>query len=182
MTANKFITALAGAILVMGVLIPAQAQDKKVDPTGTYIWTMPGRNGGPDRTNTLVLKLDGDKLTGTLASPGRGGQATPRDISDGKVTGSDISFCVTRTFNDNTVTNKYSGHARGWRHQGQNGIRAERRTPVPRLGGQAAEITAASNPNGKFARSRKVARFILEETAERKVLELFCKFAAQVSP
>jgi hypothetical protein len=109
MTANKFITALAGAILVMGVLSPAQAQDKKVDPTGTYIWTTPGRNGGPDRTNTLVLKLDGDKVTGTLASPGRGGQATPRDITDGKITGSDISFCVTRTFNDNTVTNKFSG-------------------------------------------------------------------------
>ena len=109
MTTNKFLIALAGATLVMGVLAPVQAQDKKVDPTGTYIWTMPGRNGGPDRTNTLVLKLDGDKLTGTLATPGRGGQATPRDISDGKVTGSDISFCVTRTFNDNTITNKFSG-------------------------------------------------------------------------
>ncbi len=93
----------------MGVLVPAQAQDKKADPTGTYIWTIPGRNGGPDRTNTLVLKLDGDKLTGTLASPGRGGQTTSREISDGKVTGADISFCVTRTFNENTVTNKFSG-------------------------------------------------------------------------
>jgi len=109
MTANKFVAALAGAILVMGALAPAQAQDKKVDPTGTYIWTLPGRNGGPDRTNTLVLKLDGDKLTGTLASPGRGGQATPRDISDGKITGANISFNVTRTFNDNTITNKFSG-------------------------------------------------------------------------
>ncbi len=109
MKSFKFATALAGAILVMGVLVPAQAQDKKVDPTGTYTWTVPGRNGGPDRTNTLVLKLDGDKLTGTLASPGRGGQTTPRDISDGKITGADISFCMVRTFNDNTMTNKYSG-------------------------------------------------------------------------
>ena len=73
MTLNKFATILAGAILMMGVLVPARAEDKKVDPTGTYTWTMPGRNGGPDRTNTLVLKLDGDKLTGTLAAPGRGG-------------------------------------------------------------------------------------------------------------
>ena len=70
---------------------------------------MPGRNGGPDRTNTLVLKLDGDKLTGTVASPGRGGQATTTEISDGKITGADISFCVVRTFNDNTITNKFSG-------------------------------------------------------------------------
>ena len=109
MTAHKFVTALTGAILVMGVLVPARAQDKKVDPTGTYIWTVPGRNGGPDRTNTLALKLDGDKLTGNLTAPGRGGQTTTTAISDGKITGADISFCIVRTFNDNTVTNKYSG-------------------------------------------------------------------------
>jgi hypothetical protein len=109
MTANKFATALAGAILVMGVLVPARAQDTKADPRGTYIWTVPARNGGSDWTNTLVLKLDGDKLTGTLAAPGRGGQTTATDISDGKITGADVSFCVVRSFNDNTVTNKYSG-------------------------------------------------------------------------
>jgi hypothetical protein len=109
MKANKFATALAGAILVMGVLVPARAQDTKVDPTGTYIWTVPARNGGADRTNTLVLKLDGDKLTGKLAAPGRGGQTTTTDISDGKITGADVSFCVVRSFNDSTVTNKYSG-------------------------------------------------------------------------
>jgi hypothetical protein len=109
MKANKFATALAGAILVMGVLVPARAQDTKADPTGTYIWTMPARNGGSDLTNILVLKLNGDDLTGTLAAPGRGGQTTPTDISDGKITGADISFCVVRSFNDNAMTNKYSG-------------------------------------------------------------------------
>ena len=108
MTLNKFAKILAGAILVMGVLVQARAEDKKIDPTGTYVWTVPGRNGGPDRTNTLALKLDGDKLTGKLTSPGRGGETTT-EISDGKITGADVSFCVVRTFNDNTVTNKYSG-------------------------------------------------------------------------
>ena len=109
MKANKFATVLAGTILVMGFLVPARAQDTKVDPTGTYIWTMPARNGGMDRTNTLVLKLDRDKLTGNLASPGRGGKTTTTAISDGKITGADISFCVVRSFNDNARTNKYSG-------------------------------------------------------------------------
>jgi hypothetical protein len=108
MTLNKFTTALAGAILVMGVLVQARAEDKKVDPSGTYLWTVPGRNGGPDRTNTLALKLEGDKLTGKLTSPGRDGQTTT-EISGGKITGADVSFCVVRSFNDNTVTNKYSG-------------------------------------------------------------------------
>ena len=109
MTLNKFIKTLVGTILVTGVLIQANADDKKVDPTGTYVWTMPGRNGGPDRTNTLVLKLDGDKLTGKLAAPGRGGKTNSSDIVDGKVAGADISFSVVRSYNDNTFTNKYSG-------------------------------------------------------------------------
>jgi hypothetical protein len=99
-----------GAVLLAGVLAQAQAQDKPVDPSGTYMWTQPGRNGGPDRTNTLVLKLDAGNLTGSLTAPGRGGAApTPIDITDGKVTGSDVSFTVVRTFNDNSMTNKYSG-------------------------------------------------------------------------
>jgi hypothetical protein len=108
MKLNKFAKFLAGAILIMGALAQARAEDKKVDPSGTYMWTVPARNGGADRTNTLVLKLDGDKLTGKLTSPGRDGETTT-EISDGKITGADVSFCVVRTFNDNTVTNKYSG-------------------------------------------------------------------------
>jgi hypothetical protein len=105
MTLNKFATILAGAILMMGVLVPARAEDKKVDPTGTYIWTVPGRNGGPDRTNTLALKLAGDKLTGKLTAPGRGGETTT-EISDGKITGADVSFCVVRTFADGVIKGK----------------------------------------------------------------------------
>jgi hypothetical protein len=109
MKVNKFIKVLVGTILAMGVLAQTRADDKKLDPTGTYIWTMPGRNGGPDRTNTLVLKLDGDKLTGKLMSPGRGGQTNNTEIADSKITGANVSFSVVRSFNDNTFTNKYSG-------------------------------------------------------------------------
>jgi hypothetical protein len=109
MTINKFTKILFGAVLLAGAMTQAQADDKKVDPSGTYIWTMPGRNGGADRTNTLVLKLEGDKLTGNLSAPGRGGAATETKINDTKLTGKEISFNVVRTFNDNSFTNKYSG-------------------------------------------------------------------------
>ena len=108
MRLNKFAKILAGVILATGILVQARAEDKKIDPSGTYSWTFPGRNGGPDRTNTLTLKQEGNKLTGKLTAPGRNGENTT-DITDGKVTGSDVSFCVVRTFNDNTFTNKYSG-------------------------------------------------------------------------
>jgi hypothetical protein len=109
MKINKFTKILLGAVLLTDTMIQARADDTKVDPTGTYQWVMPGRNGGSDRTNTLVLKVEGDKLTGKLSAPGRGGQVNVTEIGDGKVTGADISFNVVRTYNDNTMTNKYSG-------------------------------------------------------------------------
>jgi hypothetical protein len=109
MTISKFAKIMLGAALVLGATTQVQADDKKVDPTGTYQWVMPGRNGGSDRTNTLVLKLDGDKLTGKLSAPGRDGQAAETTINDAKLAGADVSFTVVRTFNDNSFTNKYSG-------------------------------------------------------------------------
>ena len=109
MTVYQFAKILMGAVLVAGILVQARAEDKKVDPTGTYVWVMPGRNGGSDRTNTLTLKLEGDKLMGKVTSPGRGGQSMSMDITDAKIAGSDVSFTVKREFNGNTFTNKYSG-------------------------------------------------------------------------
>jgi len=109
MILNKLAKSVAVALLVTGVLVQARAEDKKVDPTGTYVWTMAGRNGGPDRTNTLTLKMEGEKLTGKLSAPGRGGQANETEITAGKVNGSEVSFAVTREFNGNSMTTKYSG-------------------------------------------------------------------------
>ncbi|HWI58394.1 MAG TPA: hypothetical protein VNZ22_14310 [Bacillota bacterium] len=95
------------ALLALGFVVQIQAQDKKAD--GTWTWTTPGRNGGPERKMTLKLKTEGDKLTGTLSSPGRQGQATDTAIEDGKVKGDEISFTVTREFNGNKMTSKYNG-------------------------------------------------------------------------
>jgi len=100
---------MLGAALLFGTLPLLHAEDAKTDVSGTYMWTMPGRNGGPDRTNTLVLKVEGDKLTGKLSAPGRGGQINETEIADGKVTGAEVSFSVVRSFNGNSFTNKYSG-------------------------------------------------------------------------
>ena len=85
------------------------ADNKPADPTGTWIWSVPARNGGPDRTNSLTLKMEGEKLTGKLTTPGRDGQVREATVDDGKVTGSEISFSITREFNGNSFTMKYSG-------------------------------------------------------------------------
>jgi hypothetical protein len=110
MKLNKLVKILAGAVLASTMLVQVHAADTKVDPSGTYVWSQPGRNGGPDRTNTLTLKLDGEKLTGKLMAPGRGGaEPTATEIKDGKITGSEISFSIVRDFNGTSITAKYSG-------------------------------------------------------------------------
>jgi hypothetical protein len=100
----------ACALLIVGASVRA---DDKADPTGTWTWTMPGRNGGPDRTNTLTLKADSGKLTGKVAAPGRGGQTTEAAISDGVVTADGLTFNIVRERNGNSMTNKYSGKIDG---------------------------------------------------------------------
>jgi hypothetical protein len=109
MKLTKITQIMLGAVLLLGTVNLAQADEKKAELSGTYFWTMPGRNGGADRTNTLVLKVEGDKVTGKLSAPGRGGQVNETEIADGKVTGAEISFSVVRSYNGNSFTNKYSG-------------------------------------------------------------------------
>ena len=87
----------------------AAEDDKKADPSGTWTWTAPGRNGGADRKMTLKLKVEGDKVTGTLSTPGQGGEETKSEIENGKIKGDEISFTVTREFNGNKRTMKYNG-------------------------------------------------------------------------
>jgi hypothetical protein len=107
----SLIKVAACAILALGAV--AQAQDKKADPTGTWTWSTPGRNGGPERKSTLKLKLEGEKVTGTLTAPGRGGESSDVAISAGKLKGDEISFDVTREVNGNKFTAKYNGKISG---------------------------------------------------------------------
>ena len=99
------------AIIALGFVSQAHAQ--KADATGTWTWTVPGRNGGPERKMSLKLKVEGDKVTGKLASPARGGETRETDIKDGQVKGEEISFKVEREVNGNTMTTKYSGKVSG---------------------------------------------------------------------
>ncbi|HTL54738.1 MAG TPA: hypothetical protein VL361_03630 [Candidatus Limnocylindrales bacterium] len=113
---NKLAFALKlglGTILALGFLSQVQAQDKKSDASGTWTWTVPGRNGGPDRKMTLKLKVEGDKVTGKIAAPARGGETRETDIKDGQIKGDEISFKVVREVNGNEITSKYHGKISG---------------------------------------------------------------------
>lgn len=103
MQRNTIIRAAASLLLVLS--LTAHAEDKKVD--GTWKWSMTGQNG-QSRETTLTLKTEGDKLTGKVS--GRNGDT---DIKDATLKGDDISFSVTREFNGNSFTQKYSGKVSG---------------------------------------------------------------------
>lgn len=74
------------------------------DVTGKWVGEATGRGGAPNFT----FKQDGSTLTGSTA--GRGGET---QISNGKVDGDKVSFEVTREFNGNSMTVKYSGTVSG---------------------------------------------------------------------
>ncbi|MDB6054112.1 MAG: hypothetical protein JWN25_1635 [Verrucomicrobiales bacterium] len=105
---SSFVKAMACAVLILGSVAVQAA-----DANGSWTWTQPGRNGGPDRKSTLTLKVDGAKVTGKVSAPGQGGAAVDTDIADGKIDGDTVSFTVTREFNGNKRVAKYSGKVDG---------------------------------------------------------------------
>ncbi len=95
------------AVFALGALAQVQAQEK-ASVAGVYQWTVPGRNGAPDRTNTLVLKLEGEKLTGTVSAL-RKNEPNETKIEDAKLVDGTISFALTHEFSGNKMVTKYSG-------------------------------------------------------------------------
>ena len=101
------IVVFSAMFAVVGFASTAQAQEKKVDATGTWKWTSPARNGGAGRESILKLKQDGDKLTGTMS-----GQ-TEAEIKDGKVVDGTVSFKIVRSRNGTETVMSYEGKLEG---------------------------------------------------------------------
>jgi len=78
------------------------------DPTGTWKWSQMFGKDSQSREVTLTLKLEGDKLTGTLG----GGQQETK-IEDGKYKDGELSFTVTRERGGQKITTKYTGKIDG---------------------------------------------------------------------
>jgi len=92
------------AVFVLGLAALACA----ADASGKWTAQVPGR-GGNMQEQTITLKVDGDKLSGSV-SGGRGGEV---QISDGKVKGDDISFMVVRQGQNGEVKISYKGKVSG---------------------------------------------------------------------
>jgi len=93
-------------LALMGMVAQAQAADK-ADPTGTWKWSVTFND--QTRESTLKLKLEGDKLTGTML--GRNNSETA--IENATFKDGQVSFSVTRERNNQKFTTKYSGKLEG---------------------------------------------------------------------
>jgi hypothetical protein len=78
------------------------------DISGKWTNERPGRDGGAPMVTTYTFKVAGGVLTGTITS-----QRGDQEISEGKVSGDDVSFAVVRTFNDQTMKTIYKGKVAG---------------------------------------------------------------------
>ncbi|SRR5581483_9973380 len=100
MKASHIRTALVFLILAAGSVFAA-------DVNGKWVAQVQGR-GGQAQEMTFNFKADGDQLTGTVTS--RRGET---EISDGKVSGDEISFAQVMEFNGNQVKILYKGKVSG---------------------------------------------------------------------
>jgi len=106
---NVFGVMFSMVLVMSGFATTAWAAD---DATGTWTYTMPGRNNGPERKVTIKLKQDGEKLTGTINLGGN--NAKDVEIADGKVKDGEISWKVVRkNQNGDELTTNYTGKVTG---------------------------------------------------------------------
>ncbi|MBI3854788.1 MAG: hypothetical protein HY293_03760 [Planctomycetes bacterium] len=94
-------TAAVWVILAAWATAGLAADDAK--PEGTWKWSVE-RNGEKIET-TLKLKMEGDKLTGTIT--GRDGKETA--IEEASCKDGEVKFQITRERNGEKVVVKYSG-------------------------------------------------------------------------
>ncbi len=102
----KRTSCIALILVVAGFTGTGRAADKP-DPTGTWKWSVTFNNQTFEPT--LKLKLDGDKLSGTMSN--RDNQETA--IDDAKFKDGEVSFSVTRERNGTKRTTKYKGKLDG---------------------------------------------------------------------
>jgi hypothetical protein len=94
--------AILSMALVLGVCGLAVAlEDRKGDPVGT--WKCEYEIGGQQRTSTLTIKKDGDKLAGTMSWPDQ----KEEKLKDLKLKDGTLTFSAVRKLMDNEITVEY---------------------------------------------------------------------------
>lgn len=93
-------------LVLFGTVNLCQAADS-TDPTGTWKWKVSINN--QDREMSAKLKLEGDKLTGTVPGPDN----TEIKITDASFKGGEVAFTVARERDGQKFVVKYKGKLDG---------------------------------------------------------------------
>ena len=94
--------AIVSMALVLGVCgLGGAVDDKVVDAVGT--WKCEYEIGGQQRTSTLTIKKDGDKLAGTMSWPDQ----KETKLKDLKSKDGTLTFSAVRKLMDNEITVEY---------------------------------------------------------------------------
>jgi hypothetical protein len=104
---SALMLAFTGFLGSAGAQEKKASKDAKPNPTGTWKWTV--NFGGQESERVLKLKLEGDKLSGTIS----GGQGGESKIEDGKYKDGEVTFKVNRERNGQKFTMSYSAKVSG---------------------------------------------------------------------
>jgi hypothetical protein len=101
---------------VLGLCGLAGAQDTKADPVGT--WKCEYEIGGQNRESTLVIKKDGDKLTGMMTYQDK----QEAKLKDLKFKDGELTFSAEREVMDNKFTVEYKLKVEGDKLKGKGAV------------------------------------------------------------
>ena len=105
----------AALVLALGLCGLAGAQEK-VDPVGT--WKCEYQIGEQKRTSTLTIKMDGDKLAGTMSWPDQ----KETNLKDVKLKDADLTFSAERVLGDNKFNVEYKFTITGDKLKGKGAV------------------------------------------------------------
>ena len=107
--------AILSMALVLGVCGLAGAAEK-VDPVGT--WKCEYKIGDQDRTSTLTITKDGDKLAGTMSWPDQ----KETKLKDVKLKDGELTFSAVRVLGDNKLDVEYKFTISGDKLKGKGAV------------------------------------------------------------
>lgn len=91
-------------------LLASAAFAAEVSPAGVWKWTVQGRQGGGGFEQTVKLDYKNSTLSGIMPGRGTGQYSVPdTPITDASFKDGQVKFAVTREFNGQKFTTKYSG-------------------------------------------------------------------------
>ena len=108
--------AILSMALVLGLCGVARAADDKADPVGT--WKLEYMIGDVQRTATLSIKKDGDKIAGTMDWPDQ----KDAKLKDVKLKDGELTFSAVRVLGDNKYNVEYKLNVDGDKLKGKGAV------------------------------------------------------------